>query len=308
MVSKLVALMIIVSGLVFAQRSDTVYLTLATDSSSTVIANVTQNIGQSSHLLVINQKNSPGHTCANDLFTTGGLQYSFDQVTWVNFGSPGFSGTNSSSSASYVGLGAYPFVRANINFDTVLCLASVYYVGTIQTQTVYATGVTPPLSAVVDTNTGSAFFGKFNSYPVFTGGIGSRGVIQPNIICDGTALGTITSGNTISLTDIGTPVFNTNFAIYVCSIQATTAGTGTLRLIVGYKGTNNCQGGLLGNLTPAFNVISSAPLTMGSSNGFIAKTSGGTLPSPSQPQICGVATGADMQVMISYMLINNGIF
>lgn len=308
MVSKLRVLLLVVPIVLFgqiaarAQRSDTVYQTLASSysASPTPTFNITNNIGQAAHAVYFSLSNNGIQTCAgfNNLY--GGLQYSFDNVTFFSFGTPTSASSNNNlqnGTGVYLANGPFPFLRFVVTqFNNAKCVLSAFYVGSIQAQVVYANGFVRPNSSLVDANR------NYVGYPTFLGGLGDNALFSPVVICDKSASRTITSGTTQSLASIAAFIATYTQTAYVCSIAVTTSGTGTLQLGL-YNDSAGCGTTLGLNFTPALNIISSAPFQLGHGMGFISKVTIPTNASPTFVDLCGVATGADMQVMVTYAVV-----
>lgn len=113
------------------QQTNTVYSTLFTNVSASIIAPITgslTNIGQSNHQVVLVFSNAPAHTCSTKT-ANGQLEFSYDNTNWLVFGSP-TDAITTPNTAIWFGSGAFPFVRFNlVSFDTTNCRVSGFYSG-----------------------------------------------------------------------------------------------------------------------------------------------------------------------------------
>ena len=234
MVSKLRVIFLLSTGLVFgqihaiAQRGDTVYENLFTNSTTIApSANVT-NIGQIGHQIVITYSNAPGHTCVAPQITTtiGSFQFSYDNVTWTNFGYQVSASSALLSPAIFFGTGAFPFVRFNlVSFDNTNCAVTVSYSGTlnntttaVQGGTIEGTEVNYYYPNVIGGFSGDGISGSPHLY--------NNSVTMP--LCQNSLFGTGSVGGPSPLGTAFVLPAGVSVKIHVCSITVTSSGSGTV--------------------------------------------------------------------------------
>lgn len=290
---RLVIILSLVCGSLWGQRSDTVYQPLF--SNTLLIApsvNVT-NIGQLGHQTVVYISNAPAKTCVNNPSTVvGSLQFSYDNVTWTNFGLGGQTSSLPLSPYTYMGTGAYPFVRFNVSaFDNTNCALTAWYSGTVTAVTAVTQGMMSTGSTIGDIN-------KFN--PTIIGGFSGDGVahsagvnvVRPIPACRDIKYNTVSAGGTAAIT---LPAFNYLGAgsLHVCMLAVTMTANGTVKLIV--AGPAGCADAPV-DITPVFTLNAGIPFVLGGGLGDILTP----MPNAGPTTICGVATGGNATIMISY--------
>lgn len=128
-------------GKASGQRTDTVFqpnlILNATATPALGTVDASRNIGQMQHEVVVILSDAPTKVCAGQNIDAS-FEASFDNSTFFSVGpilravSTAVSGASTTFSANHRVNGAYPFIRFRITtFDTVNCLATVHYVGTL---------------------------------------------------------------------------------------------------------------------------------------------------------------------------------
>lgn len=170
--------------------------------SAATNSNPVQNIGQSTHTLVVGLRNSPGHTCvAASTALLSSIQASGDQTsTPTNWFTPPSSISTmpvpNASGSVYVKTkevrttGSYPWVRATVGgFDTTNCVADGFYFGSQQAvhlaQQINGSSANPSTAGntVLLTNSGSD--------------------IQGNVLLMGLVVYNVTAGQTLKIPNGG---------------------------------------------------------------------------------------------------------
>lgn len=130
---KLLTLSLLISsGSLFAQRSDTVFQQLFSNSiTSPADSALIQNIGQSQHILYVTETDriTPGACGTN--FGTFYLEGSYDNVTFFPL-SPGVDLANAVSLVSTIYVyGMAPFLKVHVSFNSTNCVLNLYYAGSL---------------------------------------------------------------------------------------------------------------------------------------------------------------------------------
>jgi hypothetical protein len=149
--------------------------------------------------------------------TQSSLQFSFDGITYTNFGAAINPAGATGLTVLFVGTGAYPRVRFFLGqYDTTDCFVSAFYSG----------ATTNPYTQVI----GSANNGTPAPPPVVIGGVGNGGGVQGFAACNAMQGGTIAAGTTAQI--IGS-VASGNLTTKICSIAISAAVAATATLSTG---------------------------------------------------------------------------
>jgi hypothetical protein len=226
---KLVICLIGLVGLCYAQSGSlswSIYQVVLTNSTAPapITSAVFTNVGQTTHEVVVTLSPQPTKTCPQLDTTQSSLQFSFDGVTYTNFGVAINPSTNPLGlTFIFVGTGAYPRVRFFLGqYDNVDCFATAFYSG----------ATTNPYTQIV----GSATNGTPAPPPVVIGGVGNTGTVQGFAACNATQGGTIPAGTTAAI--IGTPaVTPANNTVKICSLALSAGVAATATLISGTGAT-----------------------------------------------------------------------
>jgi len=123
-------------GLVFGQREDTVFARVAENLvTNPFVSQPVRNIGQSSHILEVIAADVTSGSCVSPAQVDIGLEYSYDNVTYVR-ASQGITRLSANEDGvitnnQYVA-GAYPFVRVNVrDFPNTTCKLTLDYSGAV---------------------------------------------------------------------------------------------------------------------------------------------------------------------------------
>lgn len=240
------------------------------------------NVGQTGHQVFLVFSGAPGHSCTSPL-ASATLQFSFDAVTYYNFGSPTNVSQLTGITNVFSGFGAFPYVRFNlIGFDTTDCRASGWYTALFNSPLQPVQGPVP-VGTVLAT-----FLNDSSLSPLFLGGIQTASQMEPLVVCDKAAAISVSAASTSVL------INGSLGRVRVCSLAVTISAAGTVAFIEGATGTT-CGSSSL-TISPAFTLAQGVPLTLGSGLGYVMRTA------VSSDDICVSATGGTAQVFAQYMV------
>lgn len=293
MVSRIVVILGLLAGSCFGQSgsaSTSIYQTIYTNATVAIASGTVPNIGQVGHQVFLVFTNAPAQTCtaaANVVLAS--LQFSYNNSTWFNFGSPQTTIAQTALNLSYFGAGAYPFVRFTVGlFDTAHCIMSGFYTGS-SSSSALATSTLFPGSPTFSISS------NIRSNPITIVG-GTDGLnAAPLQVCNGLSefqSGGYTVGTTLVAAGFGPGSLINEWGI--CSIAATATGTATFKLIESQD--NTCTNVPI-DITPAFSVAASVPFVYGHGVGLIQRTT------RLGDSLCIVVTGGTVNAMIQVSII-----
>lgn len=132
--NKLISCLLLVCGLAFGQRSDTVFKQVfANLSTSPVTSNDLPTIGQSQHVLYVKASNAPTKVCSSTSPTADiYFEASYDNASFFRLTGGSIVNVSTSNASVLYATGLAPHIRIKVaTFDTVNCTLNVYYGGSL---------------------------------------------------------------------------------------------------------------------------------------------------------------------------------